>query len=133
MLALLAGQLWRPMAIALLIAAAVGYRALLVHQRDAARTAVTHLSASLADAEASNAALQKAIAEQNSAVETLKTQLAQSATAAAVRERAADAAGATTLRAAARSAQALEHARIDEGCVAAIRWGNTQAAELGRW
>ena len=47
------------MAIALLIAAALGYRALLLHQRDAARAEAAHLSASLADAEASNAALQK--------------------------------------------------------------------------
>src|SRR5437870_8039391 len=60
MFPLLAGQLWRPVAIALLIAGALGYRALLLHQRDAARAQATQLSASLADAEASNAALQSA-------------------------------------------------------------------------
>ncbi len=86
MLPLLAGQLWKPAAVALLIAAVLGYRALLVHQRDAARAEVTHLSASLADAEASNTALQSAIATQNSAVAKLRTQLDQSARDAAARE-----------------------------------------------
>jgi hypothetical protein len=82
-LPLMAG-LWKPVAIALLIAAVLGYRALLVHQRDSVRAEVTHLNASLADAEASGA-------------------------------------------------RALENARIDAGCAAAIRWGNAQAEELSRW
>lgn len=133
MFALLAGQLWRPALIALLIAAVLGYRALLVHQRDTARAADAHLTASLADAEASNAALQSAIAAQNSAVAQLKTQLKQSTAAAAAREHAAAAAGATAMRAAASGAQTLERARIAAGCMAAIQWGNAQGAELGRW
>src|SRR6516164_3387612 len=68
MFPLLAAKLWKLAAIALLIAAAAGDRALLLHERDAAQAAGAHLSASLADAEASNAALQSAIATQNSAV-----------------------------------------------------------------
>ncbi|HVB81418.1 MAG TPA: hypothetical protein VNE82_15910 [Candidatus Binataceae bacterium] len=133
MFSMLATQLWKPVAIGLLIAAALGYRALLVHQRNTARAEVTRLSASLADAEASNAALQGAIATQNSAVAQLRTQLEQDAQAAAARERAATAKGAAAMRAAASGAQALERARIDTGCAAAIRWGNAQAAELSRW
>ncbi len=133
MLSLLAGQLWRPVAIGLLIAAALGYRALLVHQRDTARATAAHLSASLTAAEASNAALQGAIATQNSAVAQLRTQLKQSMAAAVAREQAAAAAGATAMHAAARGAQAFERARIAAGCVAAIRWGNAQGVELGRW
>ncbi len=133
MFPLLAAKLWKPVAIALLIAAAAGYRALLLHQRDAARAAVTHLSASLADAEASNAALQSAIATQNSAVAQLRTELEQGVQAAAARERAAAARGTAAMRTAASGARALEGARIDAGCAAAIRWGNAQAAELGRW
>ena len=77
MFPLLAAKLWKPVAIALLIAAALGYRALLLHQRDAARAEAAHLSASLADAEASNAALQSAIATQNSAVAQLRAELEQ--------------------------------------------------------
>jgi hypothetical protein len=131
-LPLMAG-LWKPVAIALLIAAVLGYRALLLHQRDTARAQVTHLSASLADAEASNTALQSAIATQNSAVAQLRTQLAQGAQAAAARERAASANGAAVMRLAASGARALESAWIDAGCAAAIRWGNAQAEELSRW
>jgi hypothetical protein len=116
-----------------LIAAALGYRALLVHQRDTARAEVTHLSASLADAEASNTALQSAIATQNSAVVQLQTQLEQSGRDAAAREGAAAAKGVAVMRTATSGAQVLERARIDTGCAAAIRWGNAQAAELGRW
>jgi hypothetical protein len=130
---MLATQLWKPAAIGLLIAGALGYRALLMHQRDAARAQVTHLSASLADAEASNAALQGAVATQNSAVTQLRAQLEQDAQAAAARERAAAASGAAAMRAAAVGARTLEDARIATGCAAAIGWGNAQAAELSRW
>ena len=133
MFPLLAAKLWKPVAIALVIAAALGYRALLLHQRDAARAAAAHLSASLADAEASNAALQSAIATQNSAVAQLRAQLAESADRAAARERGAAARGAAAMSAAAVGARALTSARIDGGCAAAIRWGNAEAAELARW
>jgi hypothetical protein len=133
MFPMLAAQLWKPVAIALLIAAALGYRALLLHQRDTARAEAAHLSAALADAEASNAALRSAIATQNSAVAQLRAQLEQEARAAVARERAATANGEAAMRAAASGARALETARIDAGCAAAIRWGNAQAAELSRW
>lgn len=133
MLPLLVGQLWRPVAIALLIAGALGYRALLLHQRDAARAQATQLGASLADAEASNAALQSAIAVQNSAVAQMRTQMARSAEVAATRERAATAAGAAAMSTAVSGARAIEAAPIEAGCAAAIRWGNAQAVELGRW
>jgi hypothetical protein len=122
----LAGQLWKPVALALLITAALGYRALLLHQRDAARAAGAHLRTELADAEASNAALQSAIAAQNSAVAQLRAQLEEGVRAAAAR-------GAAAMRSATSGARALEDARIEAGCAAAIRWGNAQAAELGRW
>jgi hypothetical protein len=118
--------------LALLITAALGYRALLLHQRDTARTETAHLRAALADAEASNAALQSAIAAQNSAVALLRAELEESVQAAA-RERAASARGAAAMRSATSGARALEAARIDAGCAAAIRWGNAEAAELGRW
>ncbi len=133
MFPLLAAKLWRPAAIALVIAAALGYRALLLHQRDAARAEATHLSASLADAEASNTALQGAIATQNSAVTQLRAQLEQGVQEAAARERAATEKATAAMRTATSGAQTLEGARIDAGCAAAVRWGNAQAAELGRW
>ena len=132
MFPMLAAKLWQPVALALLIAAALGYRALLLHQRDTARAEAAHRSAALADAEASNAALQSAIATQNSAVAQLRAELEQGVQAAA-RERAATAVGTAAMRTAASGARALERARIDAGCAAAIRWGNAQAAELGRW
>ena len=133
MFPLLAAKLWKPVAIALVIAAALGYRALLLHQRDAARAAVTHLSASLADAEASNAALQSAIATQNSAVAQLRTEYRTGRAGRRGARARGDGRGTAAMRTAASGARALEGARIDAGCAAAIRWGNAQAAELGRW
>ena len=133
MFPMLAGQLWKPVAVAMLLAAALGYRALLLHQRDTARASAAHLSAALADAEASNTALQSAIAVQNSAVAQLRAQLDASARSAAAREQAAAVRGAAAMRTAASGARAMEDARIAAGCAAAIRWGNAQAPELGRW
>ena len=95
------------------------------------RGAAAHLSASLADAEASNAALQSAIATQNSAVAEMRAELEQGVRAAAARERAATAVGTAAMRTAASGARALEGARIDAGCAAAIRMG--QRAGGGAW
>ncbi len=130
---LLAMKLLRPLALAALAAALLGYRAIPVHQRDAARAAATDLSARLADAEASNAAMRDAVAAQNSAVAQLKARLAQSADLAVARERAAAAAGDAAVRQAASAARVLEQARTGTGCDAAIRWGNAQGPELARW
>lgn len=131
MLALL--QWWKPIGLGLLLVAAVAYRALLVHQRDAARAQAAQLSAELTQAQAANTAMRGAVAEQNAAVERLKAQLKQSADQAAAREHAAAAQGAAAVRQAAQSAGALERAPIDAGCAAAIKWGNAQSAELARW
>jgi hypothetical protein len=131
MLALL--QLWRPIGLGLLLVAAVGYRALLIHQRDAARAQAAHLGAALTEAQAANAAMRSAVTAQNAAVNRLRAQLKQSADAAAARARAAAAQGAAAIRQAAKSARALEGARMGAGCAAVVRWGNAESAELARW
>ena len=131
---MMAMQLWRPVALALLVAAALGYRALLVHQRDAARAASAHLSASLADAEASNTALQNAVATQNSAVAQLRAELEEDQ---AGWPRRANAPRPPTARQ--RCAPRPTAPRRSRAHVLRpdarrrVRWGNAQAAELGRW
>ncbi|HZO81155.1 MAG TPA: hypothetical protein VFB33_05625 [Candidatus Binataceae bacterium] len=126
-------QFWRPLGLSLLVAAALAYRALLVHQRDAARAQAARLGAELAAAQAASAAMRQAVAAQNAAVARLRVELRQSAEAAAARDRAAAAEGAAVMRQAAAGARALQRARIDAGCAAAIRWGNVQSAKLARW
>lgn len=126
-------QLWRPVGLALLIVAALAYRALLVRQRDAARAQATHLQVELTEAQAANTAMHQAIVTQNAAVAQLEAKLKQSADEAAARERSAAAQGTAAMRMAAASASALEKARMGAGCEAAIRWGNAQSAELARW
>jgi len=133
MFALLIARLWKPSALALAIAAALGYAALLLHQRDAARADARRLKALLAAAAASNAAMQSAVQTQNAAVAQVRAQLAAATRNAAARERAAALRAAAAMREAAAGARALEQAPIDSGCAAAVRWGNDQAAGLARW
>ena len=135
MFPMLAAKLWKAVAIALLIAAALGYRALLLHQRDAPRAAAAHLSASLADAEASNAALQSAIATQNSAVAQLRAELEQGVRAARplLSARGDGGGNGGDAHGGERRARRLRARGSTAGCAAAIRWGNARAAELGRW
>jgi hypothetical protein len=54
-------QLWRPLGLGLLLAAAVAYRALLIHQRAAARAQAARLSAALSEAQAAGAAMRSAV------------------------------------------------------------------------
>jgi hypothetical protein len=129
----LLGQLWKPIGLALLLAAALGYRALLIHELDAARAQAAHLQSALTEAQVANTAMRDAVTAQNAAVERLTKKLKQSEDEAVARERLAAAHGAAVMRAASASASALEAARMGSGCIAAIRWGNEESAELAQW
>jgi hypothetical protein len=126
-------QLWKPIGLALLLAAALGYRALLIHERDAARAKASHLQSELTEAQAANAAMHGAITAQNAAVARLTLKLKQSTDEAAARARSAAAQGAAAMREASDDARVLARARMGSGCAAAIRWGNAQSVELARW
>lgn len=126
-------QLWKPIGLALLLAAVLGYRALLIHERDAARARAAHLQSELSEAQAANSAMHGAVAAQNAAVARLNSKLKRINGEAAARERSAEAQGAASMRRASEEARALARTRMGSGCAAAIRWGNAQSVELARW
>src|SRR5260370_25435913 len=68
---LMLANYWKPIAIAVALAATFAYRALLIHQRDAARSETASLSMQIADLKSGEDACEGAVARQNAAVITL--------------------------------------------------------------
>ena len=132
---LILSQYWKPLMLCALIAAALVYRATLIHQRDATRTQVAQLATDNAALRVSNQALSATISEQNAAVTALKARADAAVNTMAANESAALRAGAAAEGRAQQQAQALLAASIDanSGCEGAIRWGNAEAAELAKW
>ena len=126
-------KLWKPLLLVGVVMAIVAYRALLVHQRDAARAEAGQLKGQVAALQVSNHALSGSIAEQNAAIESLREREQSATVAAANREAERANAAAAAMRTATARAQALIHAAVPSGCEGAIRWGNAQGPELGRW
>jgi len=135
LIGLLVSRFWKPLALAALLAAAIAYRAILVHQLTEARAQVTQLTAQAATLRANNQALGAMIDRQNAAVAELKARADAAVNAMAANEAAAARAGATAEGQAHQQAQTLMAASIDAnaGCAGAIRWGNAQAPELSSW
>jgi hypothetical protein len=117
----------------LLIAAAVAYRAVLVHQRDSARAQVITLTAAAAVLQADNASMAAAVAKQNAAIDTLQAQMKVAQSAAAARQTQYASSAATAMTQERTHANAMMTAPIASGCADAIAWGNAQGPELGRW
>jgi len=126
-------DLWKPLTLALLLAAAFAYRVVLIHQRDAARARAAQLTSRNAVLQASNQALSSAIAASNAAIARFKAKADSAAALARTREQAAARTGAGALDAAAHRAAAIERAPVDSQCEGAIRWGNAQAVGLAGW
>lgn len=120
-------------ALVAIVAGALIYRAVLVHQRDSARAQVTALGAAAAALRAENASMAAAVGRQNAAIGALQDQMKAAVQAAAQREASATATAARTLGAAAARAEAERKAPVPAGCQGAIDWGNAQGPELGRW
>ena len=126
---------WKPLALMALLAGALAYRAVLIHERDSARSEVVQLNQEATALRASNQALDASIQLQNAAVGKLKadadaaTQLMDS------RMAAASMAGIAAATRGADQARALIAAPIESasGCAGAIQWGNARAAELSSW
>jgi hypothetical protein len=136
MIGILLSRYWKPLALVLLIAAALAYRAILIHQRDGALAKVTQLTAEAAALRASNLALGATIDRQNAAVAQLKATADAASSAMTSRAETASRQGAAAQDAAAQQARALMAAPIaagSAGCLDAIKWGNAQAAELASW
>jgi hypothetical protein len=129
----LLSRYWKPLALAAALAAAIAYRAILVHERDAARAAASAATTQLAQYRSAESACETAVARQNAAVAALKADAAREAAAAQTRaENLATAAAASAARENA-AARALQGATVAPGCDGAIAWANREAAQLGKW
>ncbi len=124
---------WKPVAIALALAGLLVYRAVRVHQRDAAVAEVATMTAQFADLKSAEAACEAAVAQQNAAVAALKAAADNAAAAAQTRQANVAAAAAASASEEERRAAAIEDAPIAPDCAGAIKWGNEQAQELGKW
>ncbi len=132
-LATFAARYWKPVVLLAVLAAAASYRAILVHERDAARLAVSRLEQETAELKAANEKLVRELKQDNAAVAELKKAADAAARALAARTDGAARAGRAVAARAARQAQTLSGAKVEAGCAAAIRWGNERAVELSRW
>jgi hypothetical protein len=135
LLGALFSRYWKPLGLAVLVASALAYRAILIHQRNDAREQAAQLSAEAGALRTSNQALGGTIDRQNAAVAELKAKADAAVNAMAASEDAAAREGAAAEGQAQQQARALIAAPIDfnSGCQGAIRWGNAQAAELASW
>jgi hypothetical protein len=133
MLALIAARAWKPLLLILLAAGVFIYRAVLIHERDAARAQVTTLTAQAAQLKAADDACVAAVAQQNAAVEKLRSDEELAIRAANAREANVSAAAEAAASKAKSAADALSQAKIGKGCAAAIQWANQQAAGLSKW
>ncbi|MBF6559120.1 MAG: hypothetical protein IVW56_02430 [Candidatus Binataceae bacterium] len=124
---------WKPIVIVALIAAGLIYRGVLVHQRDAARAQIVELTQQTGALEADNSAMRAAAVQQNAAIAALQSQMAAANAAAKSRTAEFAARGAQAMQGELAHATQLDHAAVPAGCAAAIRWGNAQGPELGRW
>jgi hypothetical protein len=125
--------LTKPLALAAVLAALIGYRALLVHQRDAAKAQAALLGERLSQCAAGAEALKRAIAEQNAALAQLRRDQARAAAAASSRETASVARAQAALKRGIARARAIEKTSVPSGCEGAIKWGNGEGPELSQW
>ncbi len=133
MIAMMLARYWKPLAIAAIFAAAIGYRAILVHERDAARRDAAASAAAAAQLRADNQSLAQQIRSQNAAVEAIRKAADEQAQAMSARAQASMRAADSAEAAADADARSLAQSRIANGCDEAIRWGREQARELGKW
>jgi hypothetical protein len=126
-------QNWKLIALAAVVAAALIYRAVLIHQRDSARAQVTALSDAAAALRAENASMAAAVTRQNEAIDGLQNKMKVAEQDAAQREAQYAASGAQAMSHEIARAEAVRSTPVPAGCQGAINWGNAQGPELGRW
>ncbi len=132
-LLMFASRYWKASVLVLGLSAALVYRAVLVHERDAARRVAAELRLNVSELQAANGRLAGALTRQDAAVGALKKAADDAARALSAQSAIAAQAGVRDAMRAEGQARALSHATVDPGCAAAIRWGNARAAELSRW
>jgi septal ring factor EnvC (AmiA/AmiB activator) len=123
----------KPAAIVIIVIGLVTYRAILVHERDAARSQAAAFQAEFAAAQAANQSLSAEIARQNFQTEALQRQAKAAADSLKTRNQQAAAASASLMNQEIARANAIAAQPIADGCAAAIEWGNGAGPELGKW
>jgi len=123
----------KPLIVIALIAGLMGYRALLVRERNAARARVQVLEEDKATLVRTNAAMEQALARQNQAIADLNNEAVSRLRAAQAHEAQAATRGSAELEGALAHAAQMAHTSVPDGCGGAIAWGNAQGPELGRW
>lgn len=124
---------WKPIALTIVITAALAYRAVLVHQRDSARTTVASMTAQVDGLKSAEAACESAVARQNQAVAEIKAAAEREAAAAQTRQANVAAQAAVSASDESRRAAAIAKAPIAADCAGAIKWGNAQANQPSKW
>lgn len=132
-IAMMLARYWKPLALVALAAAAIGYRAILIHQRDTARREAAADAAAISRLRADNDSLAREIRNQNDEVEAMRKAGDQQAQALGARAQAAARAAQHEAVAADAAARALAQSHIADGCDEAMRWGREKAKELGQW
>ena len=131
--ALMLANLWKPLALVALLAGLAAYRAVLVHQRNEARTQAASLQAKMLSLQASIEAMKVSVAQQNAAVEEMGKRLQAARAAAQQREVEYARGGAKVLSKEIARAHTLMQTQVPSGCEGAIEWGNGQGPKLGEW
>jgi len=126
-------NVWKPFALLALVTAVFIYRAVLIHERDSAQAQAKALETQAALLQTSNAALERAIGQQNAAVEALHQQLGNEELQTQRREQEFAQRGAAAMMLQTEQADHVRNAQVPPGCTGAIVWGNAQGPVLGQW
>jgi hypothetical protein len=134
LIAAIALQYWKPIAIALGIAAVLAYGSVMRHRLASAQAGLNAAQAQLDAYKSANAACEAEVARQNAAVDGIQSDAEAAARAAASRQ--ANLAASASRAAAADVARAdseIQQSQVGPSCDDAIRWAAGRAQELSRW
>ncbi len=119
--------------LAAIVAGALIYLSVLVHERNAARSEVRRDSAQIVDLQSSNQQFQAAVGQCNAQVTRLRSAAGALAREQQARENSFNQRANAIVAASATQAAILQTAKIAPDCENAIRWGRAEGPELGRW
>jgi hypothetical protein len=123
----------KPLGLVLLVAGLIGYRAILVSQRDSARQKLRTAQAQVAILQVANQQMQQAVSRQNAAIASLRAEQEHAAATARAEQETAQVRSADIMQSTMKQSAALIKASVPEDCTKAIAWGNAQGPELAKW
>jgi hypothetical protein len=124
---------WRAIAVGVVLMAAVTYRGVLIYQRNAARAESVSLGVHLGALKIAETACEAAVANQNRAVDAMRSTSKRLAEVSANRTANVSAAAAKTTALENDRAMKTLQTPIAADCPGAIKWGNLRAIEIGKW